>query len=185
MYLLWELKGHPRSSPSNPCSRWWAVSEALNFVLARAAGFDTHQWYQQLFDFGMGHDPAAADPDDPDANLVPQLVQARLLLSALLGLLNLSSLALLALSQLLCCCLEGDLRKRFHWELWGIGGSCQLCRRMCENWQLSWLISSAFKGLPPFLCLIYLKCGCCLKLGSWMLPLARCAGSANTYHAFA
>ncbi|GAB4819481.1 hypothetical protein N2152v2_006527 [Parachlorella kessleri] len=39
------------------------------------AGFDAHQWYQQLFDYGMGPDPAAADPEDPDANLIPQLVQ--------------------------------------------------------------------------------------------------------------
>ena len=39
------------------------------------AGFDTHAWYQQLFDYGMGPDPAEADPEDPDANLVPTLVQ--------------------------------------------------------------------------------------------------------------
>ncbi|KAI3437850.1 hypothetical protein D9Q98_000296 [Chlorella vulgaris] len=38
-------------------------------------GFDSQQWYQQLFDYGMAHDPASLDHDDPDANLVPQLVQ--------------------------------------------------------------------------------------------------------------
>lgn len=41
------------------------------------AGFDGHQWYQQLFDYGMLQDPAALDPNDPDANLVPQLVLVR------------------------------------------------------------------------------------------------------------
>ena len=40
-------------------------------------GFDQHAWYQALFDFGMPEDPAALDPADPDANLVPQLVQVR------------------------------------------------------------------------------------------------------------
>lgn len=40
-------------------------------------GFDGHQWYQQLFDYGMPQDPAALDPNDPDANLVPQLVLVR------------------------------------------------------------------------------------------------------------
>ncbi|KAL4419512.1 hypothetical protein ABPG77_002298 [Micractinium sp. CCAP 211/92] len=38
-------------------------------------GFDSHQWYQQLFDYGMPQDPSLLDPNDPDANLVPQLVQ--------------------------------------------------------------------------------------------------------------
>lgn len=42
------------------------------------AGFDSQQWYQQLFDYGMAHDPASLDHDDPDANLVPQLVQVRM-----------------------------------------------------------------------------------------------------------
>lgn len=39
------------------------------------AGFDSQQWYQQLFDYGMPQDPSDLDPTDPDANLVPQLVQ--------------------------------------------------------------------------------------------------------------
>ncbi|KAL4451797.1 hypothetical protein ABPG75_007459 [Micractinium tetrahymenae] len=38
-------------------------------------GFDSHHWYQQLFDYGMPQDPSLLDPNDPDANLVPQLVQ--------------------------------------------------------------------------------------------------------------
>lgn len=41
------------------------------------AGFDSQQWYQQLFDYGMPQDPSDLDPTDPDANLVPQLVQVR------------------------------------------------------------------------------------------------------------
>lgn len=48
------------------------------------AGFDSHQWYQQLFDYGMPQDPSLLDPNDPDANLVPQLVQASIAATALL-----------------------------------------------------------------------------------------------------
>lgn len=38
------------------------------------AGFDGQQWYRQLFDYGLPPDgqPSA---DDPDADLIPRLVQ--------------------------------------------------------------------------------------------------------------
>jgi GC-rich sequence DNA-binding factor len=47
--------------------------------------FDTQDWYQQLFEFGLGAgDPAAAAAgDDADANLVPQLVESLVLPMAL------------------------------------------------------------------------------------------------------
>ncbi|KAJ9525179.1 hypothetical protein QJQ45_020697, partial [Haematococcus lacustris] len=39
-------------------------------------GFDKQAWYEALFDFGMGADPSsAAAADDPDGELVPQLVR--------------------------------------------------------------------------------------------------------------
>eukprot|EP00897_Mesotaenium_endlicherianum_P004343 jgi/Mesen1/3937/ME000209S02941 len=41
------------------------------------AGFDDMSWYNTLFDYGMPAGAAAEepDPDDPDANLVPKLVE--------------------------------------------------------------------------------------------------------------
>ena len=41
---------------------------------AADAGFDHMHWFATLFDYGMPADAAAADPTDPDAQLVPQLV---------------------------------------------------------------------------------------------------------------
>jgi GC-rich sequence DNA-binding factor len=47
--------------------------------------FDTQDWYQQLFEFGLGTGDAAAAAagDDADANLVPQLVESLVLPMAL------------------------------------------------------------------------------------------------------
>ena len=36
------------------------------------AGFDGQQWYQQLYDYGMG---ASFGPGDPDEELIPRLVK--------------------------------------------------------------------------------------------------------------
>jgi GC-rich sequence DNA-binding factor len=50
----------------------------------QAAGFDTQDWYQQLFEYGLAAaGPAAAAGDDADANLVPQLVESLVLPLAL------------------------------------------------------------------------------------------------------
>jgi GC-rich sequence DNA-binding factor len=51
-----------------------------------ARSFDQQDWYGQLFEYGMaGQDPAAAAAaaDDPDANLVPQLVESLVLPQAM------------------------------------------------------------------------------------------------------
>jgi GC-rich sequence DNA-binding factor len=45
--------------------------------------FDTQEWYQQLFEFGLGVGTAAAGAEDADANLVPQLVESLVLPMAL------------------------------------------------------------------------------------------------------
>jgi GC-rich sequence DNA-binding factor len=46
--------------------------------------FDTQDWYQQLFEFGLvGGAAAAAAGEDADANLVPQLVESLVLPLAL------------------------------------------------------------------------------------------------------
>lgn len=47
--------------------------------------FDTQDWYQQLFEFGLGAGDAAAAAgvEDADANLVPQLVESLVLPMAL------------------------------------------------------------------------------------------------------
>lgn len=42
--------------------------------LAGGPSFDAQAWYRDLFDFGQPQDPSAADPEDPDNDLVPQLV---------------------------------------------------------------------------------------------------------------
>eukprot|EP00887_Chlorella_sp_A99_P007831 scaffold20.g7831.t1 len=39
-----------------------------------ATGFDSQAWYRQLFEFGQPDDPSQADPEDPDNDLIPQLV---------------------------------------------------------------------------------------------------------------
>jgi GC-rich sequence DNA-binding factor len=51
----------------------------------QAAGFDTQDWYQQLFEYGLAAagPAAAAGGDDADANLVPQLVESLVLPLAL------------------------------------------------------------------------------------------------------
>jgi GC-rich sequence DNA-binding factor len=53
----------------------------------QAAGFDTQDWYQQLFEYGLAAAgpaaAAAAAGDDADANLVPQLVESLVLPLAL------------------------------------------------------------------------------------------------------
>ncbi len=45
--------------------------------------FDQHAWYEQLFDYGMASEvsagAAAPSPDDPDLDLVPQLVKKMVL----------------------------------------------------------------------------------------------------------
>lgn len=48
-------------------------------------GFDTQDWYQQLFEYGLtaGDDAAGGAGDDADANLVPQLVESLILPQAL------------------------------------------------------------------------------------------------------
>lgn len=38
-------------------------------------GLDRQGWYECLFSYGLPEDPSRADPDDPDCNLVPQLIQ--------------------------------------------------------------------------------------------------------------
>ena len=38
-----------------------------------AAGFDSQHWYRGLFDYGQPHNPAEADPADPDNDLIPQV----------------------------------------------------------------------------------------------------------------
>lgn len=48
---------------------------ASNGNEASSRSFDQHVWYQQLFDYGMPSDLSAANPEDPDADLVPQLVK--------------------------------------------------------------------------------------------------------------
>ena len=53
-------------------------------------GFDRQQWYEALFDYGMGGDTstaAAANEDDPDMELVPQLVR-KLVLPIALGMIE-------------------------------------------------------------------------------------------------
>jgi GC-rich sequence DNA-binding factor len=39
--------------------------------------------YDALFDYGVGQDPSAADPDDPDGELLPHLVRKLILPVAL------------------------------------------------------------------------------------------------------
>ena len=53
-------------------------------------GFDRQQWYEALFDYGTGGDPSAvmaAAEDDPDMELVPQLVR-KLVLPVALGMIE-------------------------------------------------------------------------------------------------
>ena len=68
-----------------------AAAAAVTDASGAAAGaFDTQDWYNQLFEFGLagsgngGADGATTHPgDDPDADLVPRLVESLVLPAAL------------------------------------------------------------------------------------------------------
>jgi GC-rich sequence DNA-binding factor len=60
-------------------------SSGLAAADGQSPGFDTQDWYQQLFEYGLAAaaGPAAAAAEDADANLVPQLVESLVLPLAL------------------------------------------------------------------------------------------------------
>lgn len=79
--LQWEPLPIVDSSSSSET----AAAAAADGQQQQQGGFDTQDWYQQLFEYGLtaAGDAAAAAGDDADANLVPQLVESLILPLAL------------------------------------------------------------------------------------------------------